>query len=252
MNVAPIERTSPMGSQLAPSPRVTSSPAYYLGHLVLPLLAAMASLYALEMLGGNRLIADHIFAWEGGQWSLREHPITSSLIHPGGKYFSLLMWAAGVALWWRSRTTITLQKWRRPLLYLLVATLVGIFLVTLLKALIHMDCPWDMQGYGGVRPYLSLFDARPSGLHSSGCFPAGHASSGYAWVALYFFFTSTRPRWRLAGLLVGLTMGAVFGISQQLRGAHFLSHDVIALLVCWLSALMVHQVMRMPSAESRQ
>ena len=36
------------------------------------------------------------------------------------------------------------------------------------------------------------------------CFPAGHASAGYAWVALYFFFLAAAPRWRWLGLSTGL------------------------------------------------
>ena len=36
-----------------------------------------------------------------------------------------------------------------------------------------------------------------------------------------------------AVLAIGLLAGMVFGLAQQLRGAHFLSHDVASLAVCW-------------------
>ena len=32
----------------------------------------------------------------------------------------------------------------------------------------------------------------------------------------------------------------LFGFSQQLRGAHFLSHDVWSAAICWLTALGVY------------
>ena len=38
----------------------------------------------------------------------------------------------------------------------------------------------------------------------------------------------------------------MFGIAQQLRGAHFLSHDLWALMLCWLVALAMHRVMLVP------
>ena len=42
---------------------------------------------------------------------------------------------------------------------------------------------------------------------------------------------------RAGGLAVGLLAGGVFGFSQQLRGAHFLSHDLWTLATCWAVSL---------------
>ena len=58
-------------------------------------------------------------------------------------------------------------------------------------------------------------------------------------MALYFFFLRVAPRWRHAGLGIGLLAGTVFGLAQQLRGAHFLSHDVASMAVCWSVACAV-------------
>jgi membrane-associated PAP2 superfamily phosphatase len=69
------------------------------------------------------------------------------------------------------------------------------------------------------------------------CFPAGHSSAGFAWVSLYFFALLARPAWRWRGLAVGLVAGGVFGLAQQLRGAHFLSHDLWTLATCWALSL---------------
>ncbi len=217
-------------------------------HLIAPVLIATVVLLWLEVYSGNRWIADHVYAWEGGRWLLKNHAITSFWIHPGGKYLSLTIWVVTFGFWWLSKRSPDRSTWRRPLSYLLLSTLLATSIVSLFKVLVSMDCPWDMQGYGGLRPYLGLFDVRPTGLRSSHCFPAGHAGAGYAWVALYFFFVDTAPRWRVHGLLLGLGLGLVFGISQQLRGAHFASHDLVTLLVCWLTALTLHAVMK-PSRE---
>src|SRR3546814_7721096 len=84
-----------------------------------------------------------------------------------------------------------------------------------------------------TRSYHDLLVALPPQAPVGRCFPAGHASAGYAWVALFFFFGGTRPQWRWKGLVAGLCAGLVFGVSQQLRGAHFASHDAWTLMVCW-------------------
>jgi membrane-associated PAP2 superfamily phosphatase len=238
-------------SERAPSvaARVGSRTDYYGIHLVVPLLAFAILLSWLELAGGNRVIADQLYAWQGGRWFFKHHFLTSWLIHPGGKYLSLMMWLGVFILYVHSRRSSGLEFLRRPLVFLLLSTLTAVILVSALKATVAMDCPWDMQAYGGLRPYLGLFDARPIGLHDSGCFPAGHAGAGYAWVALYFFFAAVAPRWRLHGLAVGLPLGALFGFSQQLRGAHFLSHDLVALMLCWLTALALSACLRLERVE---
>ncbi|MGW8423847.1 hypothetical protein ACWGXF_24280, partial [Comamonas sp. HJ-2] len=63
--------------------------------------------------------------------------------------------------------------------------------------------------------------------------------SGYAWVGLYFFFKMIIPKYRWLGLLCGIMVGLTFGISQQLRGAHFISHDIVTILICWLIATLL-------------
>lgn len=216
-------------------------PAWATWQLLLPLLAFVAANIVLLGLDGDRWIADWIFGLEGHRWALQHIVLTTEIIHVGGKRLSALAWLVVVALAiaaWRKDDWAHL---RRPLVCLALSVVVSTLLVSYLKHVTHMDCPWDLTAYGGGRPYFGLFDARPASLRSSGCFPAGHASAGYAWVALYFFFLSTRPAWRWFGLGVGLAAGLVFGISQQLRGAHFLSHDVWSLMLCWLTALLLHR-----------
>jgi len=153
------------------------------------------------------------------------------------------MWFALALVLAASLISRQMKLWRRPLAYLLLATLLSTAAVGLLKRWTNVDCPWDLLRYGGDRTYYSLFMHRPSILGQARCFPAGHASAGYAWTALYFFLLSTRPGWRWWGLGFALGLGALFGVTQQLRGAHFLSHDVCTLMVCWLIALALYLLM---------
>jgi len=54
---------------------------------------------------------------------------------------------------------------------------------------------------------------------------------------LYFFFLNAGPHLRWRGLAIGIAAGVVFGIAQQLRGAHFLSHDLWTAAICWTTAV---------------
>jgi len=82
-------------------------------------------------------------------------------------------------------------------------------------------------------PYIHLFDRVDSSLPIGHCFPGGHSGGGFAFVSLYYFFLLTNPKYKFHGLGAGLIIGSVFGLTQEMRGAHFLSHDVFSLLICW-------------------
>jgi len=104
------------------------------------------------------------------------------------------------------------------------------------KRLSPVACPWDLARYGGDSTYLRTFEYS-FGLADAGhCFPAGHASGGFALLALYFaaYLYARRPA---LFLLPGLLVGTVFALGQQARGAHFLSHDLWSLSLCWFGAL---------------
>ncbi|MFT3896614.1 MAG: phosphatase PAP2 family protein [Thermomonas sp.] len=205
-----------------------------------PLLALALATLVLVPLGGDRWIADRIFAAEGARWALRDSFVLVRIVHAGGKASSALAWLCALAMAMLTAIHAQWKPLRHPLLVLLASVAVSTLIVSSLKHLTGMDCPWDAAAYGGQHPYFTLLQARPAGIRPSGCFPAGQASAGYAWVALYFFFARVRPQWRRMGLAIGIGAGAVLGVAQQLRGAHYLSHDVWTLAICWFVALGLH------------
>src|SRR3546814_17437010 len=112
-----------------------------------------------------------------------------------------------------------------------------------MKSWTHVDCPWDLVGFGGTRSYHDLLAALPAHVPHGQCFPAGHASAGHAWVALLFFFGRTRPQWRWQELDAGLCAGLVLRFSQHHLGAHFTSHDTWTMMVSSIVAFRVHRIM---------
>lgn len=209
----------------------------------MPLGAFVVASLVLMVFHGDQWLADRLYAMEGHQWALQYAYVTQDLLHAGGRQASKDAWFALVPVLAISSFVPRMREWRRPLVYLLVASLLSTAVVGMLKRWTDMDCPWDLLRYGGDKVYYGLFAQRPSGMGRGICFPAGHASAGYGWIALYFFFRAVRPGLRWWGLGSALGVGLVFGITQQLRGAHFLSHDVWALMVCWLTALLLYRLM---------
>jgi membrane-associated PAP2 superfamily phosphatase len=219
---------------------LVSRPAFLLRHLYLPALPFLLLALALEYWSADLRVADWIYQASGASWSLRDAWLTRTLVHEGGRQLVagllLLLLLALISTYVRS----SWQPWRRGLWYLLVSALLAGLAVNLLKRLTHVDCPWDLLRYGGEFPYQGLLEAHPHTFRTGACFPAGHASAGYAWLGLYYLARDSVPRWRNVALGSVLLLGLVFGIGQQLRGAHFVSHDLWTLGVCWAVVTLVY------------
>ncbi|MET0328060.1 MAG: phosphatase PAP2 family protein [Luteimonas sp.] len=207
------------------------------------LVAAALLTFALQHYGGDVWLADRLYRWEGGHWALRDAWWTSRLLHDGGRFLTVLAWAVGAGVMaLDARRRVLPVHWRAALRYLVAAIALCAVLVAALKRASGIDCPWDLLRYGGERIWS------PPLRGAGTCFPAGHAGAGYAWIALYFALARAAPRWRWRGLWGGLALGGVFGVIQQLRGAHFLSHDVAALLLCTGVAMTLSVYWPWPSA----
>tara|TARA_R110001599_G_scaffold161454_1_gene350089 strand:+ start:295 stop:915 length:621 start_codon:yes stop_codon:yes gene_type:complete len=197
----------------------------------------------INILNIDFTLADFIYRLQGNTWAWKEALITQDVLHKGGKWLSLAMGLGTLFLLILSTMVTRLKEYRTPLLYLFSATLLAALLVATIKHLVSMECPWDLIRYGGDRGFIGLLDIRPPSMPASACFPAGHASAGYTWIALYFFFAAIRPHWRWAGLALGLGLGLTFGLTQQLRGAHFLSHDLWTVMICWSVSFVLSKVL---------
>ncbi|MFZ9583466.1 MAG: phosphatase PAP2 family protein [Pseudohongiellaceae bacterium] len=210
-------------------------------HLLLPSLLLLPCAVWLELAQVDLWWADRLYAWSGGQWSWRDAWLTATLVHEGGRQLVSGLALCLLLLALASARVTVLRAWRAALLSVLVTAVVGALLVNVAKRLTHVDCPWDLLRYGGELPYVRVFEPHPRTFAYGQCFPAGHASAGYAWFGLYFLVRAYRPRWRWLALGAVLTVGGVFGLAQQMRGAHFLSHDVWSLLICWTTATLVYR-----------
>lgn len=215
--------------------------AFWWRHTLGPLVAFLIVATILEITALDLSIAHAWYydearrAWVGskGTWS-------NTLLHLGGARAVRVLGVLIVLLWAGSFVKAALQPLRRTCTFLLVAMALSVGLVGLLKQLTNIDCPWDLQEFGGAFPYVTLFGDRPDTLRAAYCFPAAHASSGFALVAFYFLLREYEQRWATWALWAAMLIGTAFGIAQQARGAHLLSHDVFSAFLVWMTSLSVY------------
>lgn len=205
-------------------------------HLLRPSLVFLLVAVWLEFSGIDLWLADAIYHWSGDSWRWRDAWVTATLVHEYGRTLVAVLVLVLLLLILGSWQVAVLSPFRSGLCYVLVSALLAGLVVNIGKRLTHVDCPWDLLRYGGTADYVRNFMSHAGTGGVGGCFPAGHASAGYGWFGLYYFVRQFWPRWRSAALAGVLLLGLVFGIGQQLRGAHFLSHDVWTLGICWLVA----------------
>lgn len=204
----------------------------------LPLLLATAAM-ALLFLGWEAADGDPWLAtWAGGAggFGLRDNWLLSQVMHSGARW---LAWALALALclavWWPVGVLRRLPLSRR--LQLAGGVLLSVAVVALLKSINPAACPWDLAAFGGAARPVShwLWWAAPAG-GGGHCFPAGHASAGFAFVGGYFVFRDVSPRLARRWLLGALAAGLALGLGQQWRGAHFMSHTLWSGWLCWCLA----------------
>ena len=122
---------------------------------------------------------------------------------------------------------------------LLIVLLSGIFVpatVNFLKAKTNMPCPKNEIRYGGIYPKTAVWEKYQHHYKKRiKCWPAGHASGGFALMSLFFLFK--RKRNKILGLLLGISLGWITGFYKMLIGDHFLSHTVITMILAWLIIL---------------
>ena len=208
-------------------------------------------LLAWDASGLDLVLAHWIGTTQG--FALRDHWLFTTVLHEGARRLSwLLVVGLSLAVWWPVGVLRQLDRWQR--LQLVVSILLGLALVVAIKRISSTSCPWDLAEFGGLARYVShwrfgLVDG--GGAH---CFPAGHASAGFAFVGGYFVLRDRAPRAARIWLATALTAGLVLGVSQQMRGAHFMSHTLWTAWLCWTVAWACHSLVttwRLRSGEKR-
>lgn len=210
----------------------------------LPLLLLGAALVLNEHLALDARLADLLFAWEGGHWRYRHDALVAALLHDNGQRMAYSLYVATVLAALICHGTSRLARHRRGLRYIAASCTVCLAAVALGKALLPIPCPWDLQRYGGHLPSGGWLHWQATGF-VKGCFPAGHATGGYALFAWYFLARHHGWPHRHLLLLASLSSGLLLGLTQQVRGAHFASHDLATALLCWtITRVMAKRLLR--------
>lgn len=204
-------------------------------------LAAMALLLLVDVPHLDFALA-HLFYDPQNGFIGRHSAFLEDVLHDRAKQVVILLGVLAIVGFIASLLPTRLRQWRRPLGYLVLALGLSTAIVTPLKALTAVQCPWSLQEFGGVEPYSPLIGHHEFVDKPGRCWPGGHASAGFCLLALFFVLRDRRPRLASAALVGALVLGSVFSLGRMMQGAHFLSHNVWTLLFDWMISLICYRL----------
>ena len=203
------------------------------------LLIAVIALFQFSNL--DIFVQNFFYNFETKNWIIdKDEPILKFFFYDGIKNL-LILFAVAILfslIFLRKRKFV--QEYKKGLIIVLLAAILVPSIVGSLKAISNTPCPCNIVHFNGTYPEIKAFDSYPKDFIQTSkakCWPAGHASGGFALMALFFLFKTAKNQKRalIAALIVGWSMGTY----KMLLGDHFLSHTIITMLMAWLIILII-------------
>lgn len=203
------------------------------------LLIAVICLFQFTNL--DIFIQSFFYDFESKNWLIdKNEPILKLFLYDGLKkaiiIFNVLILIA--LIFFRKKQII--QEYKKGLLIVLLSAIFIPSIVGTLKAITNTPCPCNIINFGGTYPDIKVFDKYPENFiqkSKAKCWPAGHASGGFALMSLFFLFK--KPKHQKIALIGTIILAWSMGTYKMLLGDHFLSHTIISMLLAWIIILTI-------------
>ncbi|MDD5405641.1 MAG: phosphatase PAP2 family protein [Sulfurovaceae bacterium] len=186
-------------------------------------------------------IEDWFYNFKDSTWIVDENNKLLSCIFYGGAKKAITVFGVLILIaliFFRKNNTI--KKYQTGLLIVLLSLIIVPSVTGGLKATTNMPCPNQEIRYGGIYPKTKLWESYPSTFVQPSrvkCYPAGHASGGFALLSLYFLFK--KPRNKKLAVIGALALGWIMGLYKMMVGDHFMGHTVTTMLLAWILILLI-------------
>ncbi|AWZ01342.1 diacylglycerol kinase [Rhodobiaceae bacterium] len=208
------------------------------------------------MSGLDHWVQELLFDRSGGGWLVQPQARGfSHLVFYRGIKILLVLAGVGLVSWLIFRSWVAGWDDLATQVSVGLAAAISIpVIVGILKQSTGVSCPVQEEFFGGAVLHVAIWDqlsnwtSQEQSLH---CWPAGHASGGFALLAARLWRQNNGMEWKwlALGLLVGWTMG----FYQMARGQHYLSHTVATMLIAWaISSLALLVVVKLQKRREAQ
>ena len=206
------------------------------------LLAGLLAVSAWDATGLD-LAVSRLFADAGG-FVWRDNWLLAGVLHQNARWLAWLIGAALLVNVWRPLPFARATP-KRLRVWWIATTIACVALIPLMKLASLTSCPWSLAEFGGTAHYVSHWAFGQADGGPGRCFPAGHATAAFCFLAGYFALRDSAPVWARRWLLATIVFGIVLAVVQVVRGAHYLSHSLWTAWWCWaLTLVSFHALMR--------
>jgi membrane-associated PAP2 superfamily phosphatase len=214
--------------------------------LIISIVLLIVTISVFQITNLDIVVQDLFFDFTTQQWILdRNDRILDFIFYSGIKKLLILVAIAILIALIFFRKKMIVDTYKKGLLIVLLSAIFVPSVVGGLKAVSNTPCPKNIGHYGGNYPDLKVFDSYPSDFKQKckiRCWPAGHASGGFALLSLFFLFKRTENRKK--AIIFALAIGWSMGIYKMLIGDHFLSHTFITMFLAWSVVLVIAKIIQ--------
>ena len=197
------------------------------------------------------MVQNYFYNFETKSWLIdKDEPILKLFLYDGLKQGLIIFGVFILILLIFFRKYEFVKEYKKGLIILLLSSIFVPTIVGSLKAITNTPCPCNIEHFGGEYPDIKVLDKYPEDFiqkSKAKCWPAGHASGGFALMALFFFFKN--PRNQFFGLIGAITLGWSMGTYKMLLGDHFLSHTIITMILAWIIILTIVKLTQLKEKE---
>lgn len=191
--------------------------------------------------GADVWVQRHFYNFQTHQWIVDTNDeVLKFIFYDGIKRLLIViavLFLAGLVLGWNKEW---MKSYRKGMIIVVLSSVLVPLAVGSLKAVSNMPCPKNLDLFGGAYPHTCVWEkytVKECHLEKQKCWPAGHASGGFALLSLVFLFHSRKNK--IAAATMAMVIGWSMGSYKMLIGDHFLSHTVITMILAWLLILLI-------------
>lgn len=212
-----------------------------------------------EYTNTDLIIEDHFYDFAKNAWRFQDPgAIYYKIFYQGIKIpIYLIGLFSVIGFFYSKKKNIWVDKRKGFAVIALSIIVLPAFVAFVGKNVTNVHCPDDITRYKGGIPYVKVLEHypknpnSPDGKYPRGhCFPAGHASGGFALLSLVCFYRTKKEKF--LAFIFAMSMGTAMSVIQMLRGLHYLSHQLVTMLLAFIFVSIFNLIIKDPYDQPNQ
>jgi len=210
--------------------------------IVLTIILLISTIVFFGLSDLDILIQSYFFNFETKEWILNSSKEPYRFIfYDGIKYILIIILLSSILSLVFFQKNVIVKRYKQGIILFILSALLILSSVSILKKQTNMPCPKNEVYFGGEYPSTKVWEKYSQNTRDTiRCWPAGHASGGFALMSLFFLFNTKRNKF--LSLFFAVSIGWSMGIYKMIIGDHYFSHTLITMLLSVLIILILNTI----------